>query len=286
MEKIKKKSSSIILSLFLTLLLCFSMFMPVSLTNASAEETGESTPNTLETIIENTTFIAFRKSDITSKYKYSIFACYYMPKTFYDPNYEYGVLIFPKDYGETYGMTYDYHQKVEEQGLAVLDVVATSASLENEDGKIFKCGIAEMRESNLSREFTFVFYVKDTEGNCVYHTPQFAIYNTLDAKDFTDEELLEMVDRKLKMENSFKAILVKITELVNSIWTYIVLAMAGVVVVWGAYIGIRVVIAKRNEEKIDARGMLKSLIIGIIVMFTIAVAAPLLINGLSAWLIW
>ena len=71
--------------------------------------------------------------------------------------------------------------------------------------------------------------------------------------------------------------------LMNSFWIYIVLAMAAVVVVWGAYIGIKVAIAHRNEDKINARGMVKSLIIGIIVMFVIAMGAPLLINGLSAW---
>ena len=64
---------------------------------------------------------------------------------------------------------------------------------------------------------------------------------------------------------------------------YIVLAMAAVVVVWGAYIGIRIAIAHRNEDKINARGMVKNLIIGIVIMFVIAMGAPLLINGLSAW---
>ena len=38
-----------------------------------------------------------------------------------------------------------------------------------------------------------------------------------------------------------------------------------------------------NEEKINARDMVKNLIIGIIIIFVIAMGAPLLINGLSAW---
>ncbi len=71
--------------------------------------------------------------------------------------------------------------------------------------------------------------------------------------------------------------------LMDSFWIYIVLAMAAVVVVWGAYVGIRIAIANRNEDKINARGMVKNLIVGIIIMFVIAMAAPLLINGLSAW---
>ena len=75
----------------------------------------------------------------------------------------------------------------------------------------------------------------------------------------------------------------KLNELMDSFWLYIVLALAGVVVVWGAYVGIRIAVAHRNEEKINARGMVKSLIIGIIIMFVVAVGAPLLINGLNAW---
>ncbi len=61
------------------------------------------------------------------------------------------------------------------------------------------------------------------------------------------------------------------------------LALAAVVVVWGAYVGIKIAIAHRNEEKINSREMVKSLIIGIIIIFVVAMGAPLLINGLSAW---
>ena len=75
----------------------------------------------------------------------------------------------------------------------------------------------------------------------------------------------------------------KLQTLTNSFWKYIVIALAAVIVVWGAYVGIKIAIAHRNEEKINARGMLKSLLIGVIVIFVIAVGAPLLINGLSAW---
>ena len=85
------------------------------------------------------------------------------------------------------------------------------------------------------------------------------------------------------LNENLQGIITKLNELMNSFWIYIVLAMAAVVVVWGAYIGIKVAIAHRNEDKINARGMVKSLIIGIIVMFVIAMGAPLLINGLSAW---
>ena len=85
------------------------------------------------------------------------------------------------------------------------------------------------------------------------------------------------------LNESLAGIVAKLSELMDSFWIYIVLAMAAVVVVWGAYIGIKVAIAHRNEDKINSRGMVKSLIIGIIIMFVIAMGAPLLIEGLSAW---
>ena len=95
-----------------------------------------------------------------------------------------------------------------------------------------------------------------------------------------------MVEGKVQTENSFRTILNKITELVDAVWYYVILAMAGIVTVWGGYIGIRVIVAKKNDEKINARGMLKNLVIGIIVMFSIAVVVPMLMNGLMHWVAW
>ena len=75
----------------------------------------------------------------------------------------------------------------------------------------------------------------------------------------------------------------KLQSLMDSFWIYIVMALAAVVVIWGAYVGIKIAIAHKNEEKINARDMVKNLIIGIIIIFVVAMGAPLLINGLSAW---
>ena len=85
------------------------------------------------------------------------------------------------------------------------------------------------------------------------------------------------------LNDSLGGIVTKLNELMNSFWIYIVLAMAAVVVVWGAYVGIRIAIAHKNEEKINARDMVKNLIIGIVIIFVVAMGAPLLIEGLSAW---
>ena len=85
------------------------------------------------------------------------------------------------------------------------------------------------------------------------------------------------------LDDSLAEIVGKLQSLFDSFWIYIVIALAAVVVVWGAYIGIKIAIAHRNEEKINARDMIKNLIIGIIIIFVVAMGAPLLINGLSAW---
>ena len=85
------------------------------------------------------------------------------------------------------------------------------------------------------------------------------------------------------LDGSLSEIVTKLQALMNSFWIYIVLALAAVVVIWGAYVGIKIAIAHRNEEKINARDMVKNLIIGIVIIFVVAMGAPLLINGLSAW---
>ena len=51
------------------------------------------------------------------------------------------------------------------------------------------------------------------------------------------------------LDENLSEIVTKLNELMNSFWIYIVLALAAVVVVWGAYVGIRIAVAHRNEEK-------------------------------------
>ena len=75
----------------------------------------------------------------------------------------------------------------------------------------------------------------------------------------------------------------KLQSLMDSFWIYIVMALAAGGVIWGTDGGIKIAIAHKNEEKINARDMVKNLIIGIVIIFVVAMGAPLLINGLSAW---
>ena len=71
MEKTQNKSSFWLI-LILSFLLSFSIWIPTSITTVKAE-TLEKTPTSVEEIIENTTFITFRKGDETSKYGRNIF---------------------------------------------------------------------------------------------------------------------------------------------------------------------------------------------------------------------
>ena len=85
------------------------------------------------------------------------------------------------------------------------------------------------------------------------------------------------------LDGNLAQIVEKLNGLMDSFWVYIVLALAAVVVVWGAFVGIKIAIAHKNEEKINARDMVKNLIIGIVIIFVVAMGAPLLIEGLGAW---
>ena len=85
------------------------------------------------------------------------------------------------------------------------------------------------------------------------------------------------------LDNSLSQIIEKLNELMGSVWNYVILALAAGIALWGVYVGIKIVLANRKEEKINARDMLKNLIIGIVVIFVVAMGAPLLIKGLMSW---
>lgn len=284
MEKLKKKNL-FFCQLLLLIILSFSLIIPNSIVCVKAETIDEQTTISVQEIIENTTFVTFRKGDETSQYGRNMFACFYVPNSVYESSYTYGLVLFPKDYGEKLGITSDYLKKAEEQNIYIANIPAP-ASLAAENGRLFKFGIINILEQNIERTFSFIFYVQDVEGNIAYAKPQFAAWSTLNAEEYTDAQVIAMIEGRVTMETSFGTIVEKISELVNSFWVYIVLAMGATVVVWGTYLGIRVAVAKRKEEQINARGMIKNLVVGIIVMFTIAMAVPLLINGLSWWVTW
>ena len=283
MERAKNKKISLFSTILLTLLMMFSIFTSVAPIKVSAATNDHETLQ-VQDIVDNATFITFRKGE-NSSYGRFIFCCYYFPNEVYDSTMEYGVVIFPKWFHERYGVTGNYIEEYEALEASIAIVTANSF-FNVTDGKIMKCGIVNIPEAGDSMELSFIFYVKDAEGNVAYDIPRFAAYGTLYAEDYSNEELAAMVGQRVEMETSFKKIVEKLSELVDSFWIYIVIAGASVVVIWGAYIGIRIAVAKSREERINSRDIVKSLVIGIVITFVIAVAMPLLIKGLSSWIIW
>ena len=76
----------------------------------------------------------------------------------------------------------------------------------------------------------------------------------------------------------------KMSELIDSFW-WLFLTLAAVLIgAWGAYVGIKYVIAQRNEQKVEARDLIKQLLIGILIIVAITVGGPLIVKGLSAWM--
>lgn len=288
MEHIKrsKPTSSILYVLLMFLAIVLAIAMPGSMVKAKAETVEKEEQITVETIVDNCVFITFTKGESEAKGQY-IYACYFVPEEYYDSSLSYGVVVFPRWFAERYGVTGNYIAEYEALGmkdsLALLEV---ESPVLLSGGRLLKCGIWGIPENGENIELAYIFYVQDVEGNYGYSAPHHAAYATLIAEDYTNTQIAEMIGQRVQMESSFKQIIVKLSELVNSFWIYIVIGCTSVVVVWGAYIGIKIAVARRREEQIDARGMVKNLIIGIVIAAVIAVGAPLLINGLSSWLAW
>lgn len=281
-----KKSSSMLCILLMILALALAMVMPTSWVNAKAETLEEEEQITVETIVDNCVFITFTKGESEAKGQY-IYACYFVPEEYYDSSLSYGVVVFPRWFAERYGVTGNYIAEYEALGmkdsLALLEV---ESPVLLSGGRLLKCGIWGIPETGEDIELSYIFFVQDAEGNYGYSAPHHAAYATLIAEDYTSAQIAEMIGQRVQMETSFKQIIVKLSELVDSFWVYIVIGCTSVVVIWGAYIGIKIAVARRREEQIDARGMVKNLIIGIVIVAVIAVGTPLLINGLSSWLAW
>lgn len=85
------------------------------------------------------------------------------------------------------------------------------------------------------------------------------------------------------LDSNLEKITNSLSTLIKSFWKYAVIILAVAVIIWGIYIGIKIITANKRDEKVNAKGMIKSLIIGIVIIFVIAVGAPLLIKGLEAW---
>ncbi len=265
----------LLLSLFLT-------WLGIAPVTARAEEQVEEQPTQVQEVIDNTMFITYVKGQDAS-YGTNLFACHFIPEEVYDASLTYGVIICPARYLDQYIKEGDYLREFTEQSVNIMNLIPTG-SIKTSKGRMFKCGVIGIPDEATDMEMAFIFYASDAEENVAYAEPQIASYDSAHAKIYSNTELAKMVEQRLEMNNSFQSIVAKLNELVDSFWLYIVMACGAIVVVWGVYIGIRVAVAKRKDENVMARDMVKQLVIGIGVMFVLAMALPLLIKGLAAWI--
>ena len=262
----------------------FALTVPIKAFAEESEETEqtEETKPQADEIVKKMFFFGFRKGEDESHGRY-IVAMIYVPDEGYDDSCTYGVTIFPKAYMKKFNVYSDYMNGLAAQGKPYLDVIGYSYQPAPE-GKVFRCGIANIRDTNTSLMFAFIGYVKDTYGNYAYIMPEYGAYDSLTVGELTNEQILEKLGYELTVRSTFGKIANKIVELVDSIWIYLVIGCSAVVVIWGAYIGIRLAVAKRSEQKVDSRSMVKRLVIGIVIMFVLAGALPLLVKGLALWI--
>ena len=258
----------------------FALTVPTTAFAEETEQTEETKPQAGE-IVEKMFFFGFRKGEDETHGRY-IVAMIYVPDEVYFEDCTYGVTIFPKIYMERFNVYSDYMNNLASQGKPYIDVTGITYQSAPE-GKVFRCGISNIRDTNTSLEFAFIGYVKDVDGNTAYIMPEYGEYNTLTVGELTNEQILEKLNYELTVRSTFGTIADKIAELVDSIWIYLVIGCLAVVVIWGAYIGIRIAVAKKSEQKIDVRGMVKNLAVGIVIMFVLSAVLPLLIKGLDFW---
>ena len=239
---------------------------------------------TVQEVAESIVFITFKKGSSEDRGNY-LCASFFFPKETFEEDYEYGVAVFPEKYIAKYELYGDYIARKEAEGIAISIFISSGGWVDN--GKICNYNIINIPEKGLSMRLAYVMFVRNSDGEVAYKEPVISSFEETILEDVSIDELASMAkDRQREMETdkSFKSITNNLSKLVDSVWIYLVIGCSAVVVIWGAYIGIRVAVAKKSEQKVDTQGMVKRLVIGIVIMFVLAGALPLLIKGLALWI--
>ncbi len=275
--QIKKTYSVRILLWLACLLLMFVGLFPVT---ARAETSVEEEKSMAQQVMDSSVFITFKKEDTAGGKGISY--CVYVPKEVYNNAATYGLLVGSVSDLNSINSK-DYLREFDEAGIEVTNL-SMLTPYETEEGYILENGLTDIGDEELELQMFYIFYVTDFEDNTAYMKPKIGSYTNISGKAYTEQEIMELLEQKLSLKTTGETMIEKLSELVDAFWIYIVMACGVVVVVWGGYIGIRIIIANRKDEKIAARDMVKHLFIGILVMFVIAGVMPLLIKGLNAWL--
>ena len=167
--------------------------------------------------------------------------------------------------------------EINEKSEYLLETIKSNATA----GSLYRATLRQVEVGSDYYFATFMYNDEDGYRFCYYNKTNYhsIVTNNIAATQFNG------VDPKLgtSVGESLETAITRLKKLVDSIWVYIVIGFAAVVIVWGSVIGVKVIVAKRREEKVNSRGMLMRLAVGTIIMAVIAVSAPLVINGLSAW---
>ena len=82
----------------------------------------------------------------------------------------------------------------------------------------------------------------------------------------------------------FKEVSEVLSELFDSMFAPLISIAVSLCAIWGVYLGFKFWRADDEKKQKEAKDGVKHFIVGIIVIFMVAVAAPLLITALSQWM--
>ena len=265
-------------------LIIFAIFMLLTCFGTGISTAKAETIYTVEEVAESIVFITFKKGSSEDRGNY-LGASFYFPEEPFEEDYEYGIAVFPEKFIERYELYGDYIARKEADNISI--ALVSGHIGREEGGQIHTYNISKIPEVAFNQRLVYVFYVRNSDGEVAYKEPVISSYNATTLESVSYDELMSMAKERLKeieTEKNFKSITDKLTELIDSIWIYLIIGCSAVVVIWGAYIGIRLAVAKKNEQKADTQGMVKRLVIGIVIMFVLAGALPLLVKGLALWI--
>lgn len=129
-----------------------------------------------------------------------------------------------------------------------------------------RCGIKMDQEIN-KLDHDYIEYSEIKSGNKIYKKYKCVLCNTIKS------EVIEL-------ETS--TILSKINLILNNYFSYIILILLASSSIWSIFIGVKIIIIRNSEDQQNAKLMLKNYIIGLVVIFIILLAIPLLIKGISS----
>lgn len=277
MEQTQNRNHSLLcVILLLAMFFGFAFGVPIQ---AYAEQTAHTVGESAEDVV----FITFKKG-VSEEWGSYLGASFFIPDKCYEAEFEYGVAVFPEKFIARYELYGDYIARKEAEGIAISLLISNGGKVEN--GRLITYNITHIPDKGLDMRLAYVLFVRNTDGEVAYKEPVISSFNETKLEGLSTSELLTMAgsrQREIQMEKSFEKIAENFSNLSDSLWIYGIIGFSAVTVIWGAYLGIRIAVAKKKEQSIDARSMVKRFIIGIIVIFVFAVALPLLIKGLSVW---